>query len=52
VDWAVDFLGDIISNSRFSQDAVDSERETILAEFDHVEANVQEFMMDNIHYTA
>jgi len=31
---------------------VEAERETILAEFDHVEANVQEFIMDNVHHTA
>lgn len=49
VDWAVEFLGDIISNSKFTQESVDNERETILAEFDHVEANVQEFIMDNVH---
>lgn len=52
VDWAVEFLGDIISNSKFTEDAVENERDTILAEFDHVEANVQEFMMDNVHQTA
>lgn len=41
-----------MSHSQFSQEAVDNERETILAEFDHVEANTQEFIMDNVHYTA
>jgi len=39
-------------NSRLESTSVEEERDTILAEVEHVESNVQEFIMDNIHYTS
>jgi len=52
VDWAVDYLGDIICNSQLSEAAVENERDCILSETQHVEENKQEFIMDNLHYTS
>jgi len=52
VDWAVEFLGDIICNSTLTEVSVENERDCILSESLHVEENKQEFIMDNLHYTS
>lgn len=39
----------MMCNSRLEETALEEERDTILAEVEHVESNTQEFIMDNIH---
>lgn len=52
MDWAIEFLGDIICNSELKETSVEEERDTILAEVNHIEEDQHEFVMDNVHHTC
>eukprot|EP00923_Selenidium_pygospionis_P043993 GHVN01075947.1.p1 GENE.GHVN01075947.1~~GHVN01075947.1.p1 ORF type:complete len:358 (+),score=62.44 GHVN01075947.1:560-1633(+) len=52
VGWAVELLGDILSNSTYDYDAIEQERHTILREMEEVEKSEEEVVMDRIHMAA
>jgi processing peptidase subunit beta len=49
---AADLLGDILQNSKFEEDRVDRERNTILTEMENVNAVMEEAVFDALHGTA
>jgi mitochondrial-processing peptidase subunit beta len=52
VGRAVDILGDMVMNSRLSEDAVFRERDVILREAKEIDAMIEEVVMDHLHSTA
>lgn len=52
VPKAILILGDILTNSLFSESFIESERDIILREMESVEANMQEVIMDELHGMA
>jgi len=52
VPQAMDILSDILRNSKFSPDAVEAERGTILREMQEIENNLEEVVFDRLHETA
>ena len=46
---AVDILGDIILNSKITQQAIENERSVIIAEAQSIEDNLQETVFDRMH---
>ena len=52
VNQALDILGDILLNSKISEDAVNAERSVILREMEDVDSRMQEVVFDRLHQTA
>jgi len=52
VPQAMDILGDILLNSKFSEEAVERERAVILKEHEEVNNNMEEVIFDRLHETA
>ena len=52
VPQAMDILSDILTNSTYSEDAIEREREVILREMQEVDGQMEEVIFDRLHETA
>lgn len=52
VPQAMDILADILTNSTYTEDAIEREREVILREMQEVEGQMEEVIFDRLHETA
>jgi processing peptidase subunit beta len=52
VDRSVDSLADVLLNSRFDPQLIESEKSTIIREMEEVNTNIEEVLFDNLHATA
>jgi processing peptidase subunit beta len=52
VNSSVNILTDIVQNSKYDQNAIEEERGTILREYEEVNRNYDETLLDHLHATA
>jgi len=52
VEWAVELLSDILTNSTLGEQEIERERGVILREMQEVEMNLQEVVFDHLHAVA
>lgn len=52
VPQAMDILADILTNSQYSEEAIERERDVILREMQEVDGTMEEVIFDRLHETA